>query len=112
MPDIQAASDTAPAVPPPAMHPMDPRRGENLSPRFAAVLCWLMQLPPMTAPAITGIVVSGDCVFAATTDDPFFNTLIGSGTDVDANLRGWGGVCGAEPSIVEGFIAKVRSAGQ
>ena len=42
----------------PAMHPMDPRRGETISPRFAAVLCWLLQLPPMTVPAITGISIS------------------------------------------------------
>ena len=36
MPDIQTAADIAPAVPPPVTHPMDPRRGENLSPMFAA----------------------------------------------------------------------------
>ena len=55
MPD----SGTSATPPPPAIHPMDPRRGENLSPRFAAVLAWLLQTPPMTTPAITGIVVSG-----------------------------------------------------
>ena len=34
---------------PPAPHPMDPRRGEGLSPAFAAYLCWLLDLPPMHA---------------------------------------------------------------
>ena len=57
MPDIQAAD--APAASPPIVHPMDPRRGENLSPRFAALLCWLLQLPPMTSPAIAGVSVTG-----------------------------------------------------
>ena len=36
MPDIQTAVPAAPAGPPPALHPMDPRRGEQLSPLFAA----------------------------------------------------------------------------
>ena len=44
-------------------HPMDPRRGENLSPQFAAFLCWLLQLPPMTQPAITGICSYGGLRF-------------------------------------------------
>ena len=112
MPDIQAAPDTAPAGPPPAMHPMDPSRGQALSPKFVALLCWAIGLEPMTEPAITGVVVSGECVFAATTDDPFFNALIGSWSDLEANLRGWGDACGAEPSIVQGLIAKLRRAGQ
>ena len=38
MPDIQTAVPAAPAGPPPALHPMDPRRGEHLSPLFAAFL--------------------------------------------------------------------------
>ena len=112
MPTTQSPVETAPAGPPPAMHLMDPSRGQDLSPKFVALLCWALALRPMTEPAITGIVVSGECVFAATTDDHFFNALIGSWSDLEANLRGWGNACGASPSIVESLIAKVRRAGQ
>ena len=112
MPITESPVETAPADPPPIIRPMDPRRGENLSPKFVALLCWALGLEPMTEPAITGVVVSGECVFAATTDDLFFNALIGSWPDLEANLRGWGDACGAEPSIVAGLIAKVRRAGQ
>ena len=94
------------------MHPMDPSRSQDLSPKFVALLCWLLALRPMTEPAITGVAVSGECVFAATTDDLFFNALIGSWSDLEANLRGWGNACGASPSIVESLIAKVRRTGQ
>ena len=112
MPITQSPVETAPSGPPPAMHPMDPSRGQDLSPKFVALLCWALGLEPMTEPAITGIVVSGECVFAATTEDQFFNALIGSWSDLEANLRGWGNACGAAPSIVESLIAKVRRAGQ
>ena len=37
MPDIQTAVPAAPAGPPPALHPMDPRRGEHLSPPVRGV---------------------------------------------------------------------------
>ena len=69
---IPAAPSPMPAPPPmPApLHPMDPRRGENLSPMFCAFLCWLLDLQSMTTPAITGIAISGSSVLAATTDDP------------------------------------------
>ena len=112
MPITQSPVEAAPSGPPPAMHPMDPRRGQDLSPKFAALLCWALGLEPMTEPAITGVVVSGECVFAATTDDLFFNALVGSWSDLEVNLRGWGDACNAEPSIVEGLIAKVRRSGQ
>ena len=112
MPITQSLAEAAPSGPPPAMHPMDPSRGQDLSPKFVALLCWALGLEPLTEPAITGVVVSGECVFAATTDDLFFNALIGSWSDLEANLRGWGDACGAEPSIVAGLIAKVRRAGQ
>ena len=59
MPDIDIHASTAPAGPPPAIHPMDPARGDNLSPAFAAVLAWAIGRPAMTEPAITGVVVSG-----------------------------------------------------
>ena len=73
MPDIQTAVPAAPAGPPPALHPMDPRRGEHLSPLFAAFLAWLLDLEPMTDPAIAGICIAGNSVLAATTDNPLFD---------------------------------------
>ena len=108
MTDTASAAGAAPAGPPPIVHPMDPRRGENLSPMFAAFLCWLLQLPPMTNPAIAGVVVTGDCVFAATTRDPFHDTPIGGWPDVRRNLRAWGNVCGADAATVEALLARVR----
>ena len=110
MPDIQTESGPAPAGPPPAMHPMDPSRGEHLSPEFAALLAWAIGRPAMTEPAITGVVVSGDAVFAATTEAPFHDTLIGSWDDVEGNLRAWGAVTGAPAAIVDGLVARLRRA--
>ena len=82
--------------PPRTRHPLPIRwthgRGENLSPMFAAFLCWLLQIPPMTEPKITGISISGRCVFAATTVDPYHSSLIGDWPDLERNLRGWGAV--------------------
>ena len=112
MPITQSPVETAPADPPPIIHPMDPRRGENLSPRFAALLVWLLQLPPMTTPAITGVSISGGMVFAATDRDPFHDTPVGNWDDLQRNLCAWGNACGAEPSIVAGLIAKVRRSSQ
>ena len=106
------AIPAAPPVMPPDRHPMDPRRGENLSPMFAAFLVWLLDLEPMTDPAITGIAVSGSSVLAATTDDPLFNAHLGSLEDFERNLRGWGEVCGAGPDTVDALVAKLRRAGQ
>ena len=93
-----------------AIHPMDPLRGENLSPMFTAFLCRLLDLTPMTAPAITGIAVTGDSVLAATSSDPFFNAHLGSLTDFERNLRGWGEACGADPATIKGLIARLRGA--
>ena len=95
-----------------AIHPMDPRRGESLSPMFQAFLCWLLDLPPMTEPAITGIAVTGDSVLAATDVDPFFNAHLGGLTDFERNIRGWGEACGADPVTIEGLIARLRGAGR
>ena len=110
MPDLETAARAAPAGPPPAMHPMDPAKGENLSPVFAALLAWLITRPAMTEPAITGAVVTGGCVFAATTNDPFYNALIGSWADVERNIRAWGDACDAELNIVDDLIDKLRRA--
>ena len=103
-----ATAPAAPAVPPPASHPMDPRRGRGLSPRFSAFLCWLLDLPAMTDPAIVDAVVTGDCVFVATTEDPSFNRLLGSWHDCKTNLRGWGDACAASAHTVDALIAKAR----
>ena len=103
-----AASPPAPDLRPPAPHPMDPRRGPGLSPAFSALLCWLLDLPAMTDPAVVGAAVTGDCVFLATTEDPFYNSLLGSWQDCQANLRGWGEACEAPAQTVEALIDRVR----
>ena len=110
MPDT--AISAAPGDTPPPMHPMDPRRGESLSPMFGAFLCWLLGLEPMTAPAITGISVAGNSVLAATSEDPFFNAHLGSVRDFERNLRGWGEACGADPATVDGLVDKLLRAGR
>ena len=96
----------APAAP--AMHTLDPRRGENLSPRFAAILCWALQLPPMTTPAIAGISICGGLVLAATDRDPFHDTLIGDLQDLERNLREWSQACGADEATVDDLLARLR----
>ncbi len=101
-----------PPAPPPASHPMTPRPGENLSPMFAAFLVWLLDVEPMTDPAITGIAVSGDSVLAATTDDPLFNAHLGSLAEFERNLRGWGEACGATSDTVDALVARLRRAGR
>ncbi len=101
-----------PPAPPPAMHPMDPRRGENLSPMFAAFLAWLLGLEPVTDPAITGIAVSGNSVLAATSDDPLFNAHLGALEEFERNLRGWGEACGADPDMVDALVSKLRRSGR
>ncbi len=98
----------SPAGPPPAMHPMDPRRGRDLSPMFAAFLGWLLRLEPMTKPAITNIAVSGNCVLAATDQNPLFDQHLGSLEDFEANIRGWGEACGADAGMVESLVARMR----
>ena len=95
-----------------AIHPMDPRRCESLSPMFTAFLCWLLDLTPMTAPVITGVVVTGDSVLAATDADPYFNAHLGSLTDFERNLRRWGEACGADAATIEDLLYKLRSAGR
>ena len=109
MPDVHTAA--LPATPPgpaPAPHPMDPRRGVGLSPAFAAYLCWLLDLEPLTEPAVTGAAVSGECVFVATTAAPFHDALLGAWSDVEANLRGWAAACAVEPETVERLVARAR----
>ena len=90
-------------------HPMDPRRGELLSAKFTAVLCCLLELPALTQPAIVELAITRECVFAATTNDRFFNTLIGDRAELIRNLRGWGRACEAEPALIEALIAKLQA---
>lgn len=108
MPAIHTTAPSAPAGPPPAMHPMDPRRGESLSPMFAAFLCWLLDIEPVTDPAITNIAVTGNSVLAATTDNPLFDAHLGSLDDFQRNLRGWGEATGTDAAVVEGLVARLR----
>ena len=118
MPDNDTVTETAvpaasgPAVPAPVRHPMDPRRGESLSPLFAAFLCWLLDLQPLTDPAIANIAVNGNSVLAATTDNPLFDAHLGSADEFERNLRGWGEVCGARPATIENLVARFRRAGR
>ena len=77
---------------------------------FSAVLCWLLDIEPMTHPAITNIAVTGNSVLAATTDSPFFDSHLGSLDDFEQNLRGWGNATGTDAAVVEGLIAKLRRA--
>lgn len=91
-------------------HPMDPAHGGNLTPAFAALLCWAIGREPMTRPAIVGIRESSGCIFAATTDSPFHDTLVGSTADVERNLRDWGEVTGTPAAIVDGIVDKLRRA--
>ena len=77
---------------------------------FTAFLCWLLGLPPMTEPAITGVVVTGDSVLAATDADPYFNAHLGSLTDFERNIRGWGEACGADAATIEDLLTRLRSA--
>ena len=108
MPDPQPAA--ANAASPLAPHPMDPARGESLSPAFAAILCWAIGRKPMTEPAVTGVVVTSGCVYASTTQDPFFNALLGSWEDLEANLRGWGAACEADAAVINGLVDSLRRA--
>ena len=100
------------AGPPPATHPMDPRCGRGLSPMFSAFLCWLLDIEPMTSPAITNIAVSGNCVLAATDQNPLFDQHLGSLEDFEANIRGWGEACGADAGMVESLVARMRRTGR
>lgn len=104
MPDTESRTATT--------HPMDPRRGKSLSPMFTAFLCWLLELPPVTEPAVTGVMVAGDSVLAATDADPFFNAHLGSLAEFERNLRGWGEACGADAAMIEGLVTKLRNAGR
>ena len=110
-PQTAAASPATPDLRSLDQHPMDPRCGPNLSPKFAALLCWLLDLPPMTEPAIVSVAVSGDCVFAATAEDRSFNVLLGSWQDCLSNLRGWGAACGVPDDAIDAMIETVRVGG-
>lgn len=91
---------------PAPLHPMNPHRGKNPSPIFAAFLCPLPGLEPTTRRAITGISVSGCCVLAATTDAPVFNTRLDTVSHFRRNLHDRGEVCGTDPGTIDALLAK------
>lgn len=67
---------------------LDPRRIRGISPKFVAVLGYILD-QHWTNPQITDMVVTSDgIVLAGTEDDPFDNDIIGSVEDLDRNLRG------------------------
>ena len=109
---VSRSDATAPApraAPSLASHPMDPRpRPGPLAPGFRHSCVGCSTLPAMSDPAIVDAVVTGDCVFIATTVDPSFNHLLGSWQDCKANLRGWGEACGVSPQTVDALIARAR----
>ena len=110
MPELHTQPSIQPTPPP--GHPMDPRRGDNLSPIFAAFLSWLLDLEPITRPAITGIAIAGSSVLASTTDSPFFDAHLGSIDDFEHNLRGWGEATGAGTPTIDNLLARMRRAAQ
>ena len=75
-----------------------------------SILCWLLGLEPMTRPAITGIAIAGNSVLASTTDNPFFDAHLGSVGDFERNLCGWRVACGANVSVIDGLVARKRTA--
>ena len=53
---------------------------------------------------------TGESVLAATDADPYFNAHLGSWSDLEFNLRGWGAACGADPAVINGLVDRVRRA--
>ena len=103
-------TEPAPASPPPINHPMDPRRSEDITPVFAAVLAWVLGLPSLTEPAIVSLTVASGSVFAGLSSDPFHNQFIGDWDDLERNLRGWGAATRASPDTINAVVAKARGA--
>ena len=77
----------------PAIHPMDPRCCENLSPMFTAFLCRLLDLTPMTEPAITGIAVTGTA-----SSPPQTPTLISTRISAVSRISSATSAAGARPA--------------
>ena len=103
-------TEPAPASPPPINHPMDPRRSEDITPVFAAVLAWALGLRSITEPSIISLTVASGSVFASLSSDPFHNQFIGDWDDLERNLRGWGAAADASPGTINAVVAKVREA--
>ena len=88
---------------------LNPRRGSELSPCFAAVLNFLLGLEPQTDPAVTSLCQSGEMIFAATDADPFFNTAIGDAGDLVDNLNNWADACGVDRSVIGELLTMVQN---
>ena len=87
---------------------LDPRRGPNLSPTMQALLCFLTGAEPMTKPQITGLLAEDGSVFAATTDDPDFNTVVGAVADAERNIRIWSAECNATEALTMSLLRKIQ----
>ena len=85
-----------------------PSRASGCSPKFCALMCWLLHVEPMTTPAIVDLCVTQDCVWLATTEDPFFNHLLGRVQDAERNVRTWAETCNAHPALTETLLSKLR----
>ena len=103
----QLFPDTEPA---PINHPMDPRRPENITPVFAAILAWVLGLPSITEPAIVSLTVASSGVYAGVSSDPFNTQYLGDWDNLGRNLRGWGAAAGASPDTINAVVAKARGA--
>jgi hypothetical protein len=61
----------------------------KVSPKFTAILAFLLGQVGWTDPAITEMCVTSDgLLMAATTRDPFFNSIEGYASDLARNMKG------------------------
>ena len=75
--------------------------------------CWLLDMEPMTDPAITDIAISGNSVLAATTARSAVQRPSGlAGRTSSATCAAGGEVCGACPDMVDALAVKLRRAGR
>ena len=99
MPDTESRTTTT--------HPMDPRRGESLSPMFQAFLCWLLDLHAHDgARDHRNRGHGGQRPRRHRYRSVSSTRIIGSLTDFERNIRGWGEACGADPATIEGLVTK------
>jgi len=66
---------------------LHPARFSHMSVRMGAIVGYLIDVS-VTDPDITGLTITSDnFVLAATSDDPFMNSFIGSWSDLKRNLK-------------------------